>query len=82
MTPPELLRHLRASASLSRRELAERVGCSPSHVLKAEGEGYGASLYYLLAVAEACGVSAQIEIGPLRGPSVSVRLRRAAGAAR
>lgn len=77
MTPATLLRHLRTTAGLTQRDLAERVGCSPSHVQKAEREDYGASLDYLLAVAEACGVTAQIEIGAVRGPSVSVRLRRA-----
>lgn len=79
MTPAALLRHLRSTAKLTQRDLAERVGCSPSHVQKAEREGYGASLDYLIAVAEACGVTARLEIGAARGPSVSVRLRRAVG---
>lgn len=45
---------------------------------KAEREDYGASLDYLLAVAEACGLRVCLEVGMANGPKrVDVRLRRA-----
>lgn len=76
MTPATLLRHLRTTAGLTQRDLAERVGCSPSHVQKSEREDYGASLDYLLAVAEACGARVMAEIGA-KVARETVALRRA-----
>ena len=76
-----LLRSFRASAGLSQKALAERLGISQPRIAKAErGEGRdGPSYAYMKRVAEACGVEWPAEGRVIAKPG---KPGKAAGAAR
>lgn len=58
----EMLHEMREKAGLSKSALAERMGITPSAIIRLEGNPLGASMKTLNKYAQACGANINIQV--------------------